>query len=223
MLLSLTREFARVVLQAVVQSLEPEDPCMLPRDVIFQSGGYRRRGDRTRKSNIATRFGNIVLWRRGYRSWQRGEETVFPIERMLGLTENVSPALLDLLGRSLASAGMSQQATLAVIQEQCGVRMGVKRLRACLASLADAVEPLRQTSQVDRLLEMLTQAGGSSGSRKPVLMRWSHVGARRILTLRTILLSGVWESTYAAYLSKHQTPEIRPYERNQPTILQKAA
>lgn len=445
MLLSLTREFARVVLQAVVQSLEPEDPGMLPRDVIFQSGGYRRRGDRTRKSNIATRFGNIVLWRRGYRSWQRGEETVFPIERMLGLTENVSPALLDLLGRSLASAGMSQQATLAVIQEQCGVRMGVKRLRACLASLADAVEPLRQTSQVDRLLEMLTQAGGSSGSRKPVLsvgrdgislrqyqhsffevataatisvydragkrlgtvylayppelgqatmdallsdllrelferftgplprlayvtdsgsnevdyyrrvlkkmkhpvsgqrlewtrvadfyhvservwamadalfpknqqqqaqawarrmlkdlkrpsgasrvlhsaaslyhrrklgatrrkdfwkayrylqnrtahlkyhdyrrnhlpigsgvteaacktvftqrlklsgMRWSHVGARRILTLRTILLSGVWESTYAANLSKHQTPEIRPYERNQPTILQKAA
>jgi len=169
MLLSITREFGRVVLQAVVQSLEPEDPRLLPRDVTFQCGGYRRRGDRTRNAGIATRFGNIVLWRRGYRSWQRGEETIFPIEWMLGLTENVSPALLDLLGRSLASAGMSQQATLAVLQEQCGVSMGVKRLRACLASLADAVEPLRQTSQVDRLLELLAQAGESSGSRKPVL------------------------------------------------------
>lgn len=169
LLLSITRQFARIVLQAVVQSLEPDDPRLHPRDVLFECGGYRRRGDRTRNANIATRFGNIVLWRRGYRSWQRGEETIFPLELMLGLTENVTPAMLDLVGRSLASAGMSQQATLAVVKEQCDVSMGVKRLRSCLESLADATEPLRQTAQVDKLLEMLAQAGESSGSRKPVL------------------------------------------------------
>lgn len=195
LLLSITRQFGRIVLQAVVQSLEPEDPRLLPRDVTFLCGGYRRRGDRTRNASIATRFGNIVLWRRGYRSWQRGEETIFPIEQMLGLTESVSPALLDLLGRSLASAGMSQQATLAVIKEQCGVSMGVKRLRACLASLADAVEPLRQTAQVDRLLELLRQAGESSGSRKPVL----SVG-RDGISLRQYL-HGFFEVAAAATVS----------------------
>jgi hypothetical protein len=54
-------------------------------------------------------------------------------------------------------------------------------------------------------------------------MRGSHSGARRILALRTILLSGVWESTYAAYLSERRTPDIQPYERNQATTLQNAA
>jgi len=55
------------------------------------------------------------------------------------------------------------------VKEQCDVSMGVKRLRSCLASLADAIEPLRQAAQVDKLLEMLAEAGESSGSRKPVL------------------------------------------------------
>jgi len=203
MLLSLVREFGRLLLQAVVQSLEPEDPSWLSRDVYFQSGGYRRRGDRTRNVNIGTRFGSIVLWRRGYRSWQRGEETIFPIELLLGLTENLSPALLDLVGRSMASAGMSQQATLAVIKEQCGVSMGVKRLRACTASLAEAVEPLRQEAQVDRLLEMLQQAAESSGSRKPVLA----VG-RDGITLRQYQYS-FFEVATAATVSVYDRERLR--------------
>jgi hypothetical protein len=169
LLLTLLREFGRVLLQTVVQSLEPDDPRLIPGDIVFQCGGYRRRRDRTRNGNIATRFGNIVLWRRGYRSWQRGEETIFPLERMLGLTENVSPALLDLIGKSLGSAGMSQQMALALIREQCGVSMGVKRLRKCLNSLAESLEPLRHEAQLEKLIELLTQADRSSGSRKPVL------------------------------------------------------
>lgn len=196
-LLGIVREFGRLVLQAVVQSLEPEDPQLLSRDVYYQCGGYRRRGDQTRNANIGTRFGNIVLWRRGYRSWQRGEETIFPVELLLGLTENLSPALLDLVGRSLASAGMSQQATLTLIKEQCGVSMGVKRLRACTASLADAVEPLRQEAQVDRLLEMFRQAAESSGARKPVLA----VG-RDGITLRQYKYS-FFEVATAATVSVH--------------------
>lgn len=168
-LVALVRELGRLILQAVAESLEPQDPKLLPRDVTYLCGGYRRRGDRTRNANIATRLGNITLWRRGYRSWQRGEETIFPLEKMLGLTENLSPALLDLVGRSMAAAGMSQQATIAAIKEQCGVSIGVKRLRAAIASLADSMEPLRQSSQVDKLIEMLKIAGQSSGSRKPVL------------------------------------------------------
>lgn len=168
-LLNAVREFGRVVLQLTLDCLEPTGPHQLPRDIYYQCGGYRRRGDRTRNANLSTRLGNIVLVRRGYRSWQRGEETIFPIEIMLGLTENCSPALLDLLGRSISQAGMSQQATLDVIKQQCGVSMGVKRLRAATEALANSLELLRQTSQVDRLIELLRVASESSGSRKPVL------------------------------------------------------
>ena len=44
-------------------------------------------------------------------------------------------------------------------------------------------------------------------------MRWSHEGAARILTLRTVLLSGTWEATYAASL-KSNTASIRAYCSN---------
>jgi hypothetical protein len=43
-------------------------------------------------------------------------------------------------------------------------------------------------------------------------MRWKHEGARTVLTLRVILLSGIWEEVYAATLkSSHITP-IRTYQ-----------
>ena len=44
-------------------------------------------------------------------------------------------------------------------------------------------------------------------------MRWSNEGAARILTLRTILLSGTWEATYGASLTTN-LPSIRPYTPN---------
>lgn len=168
-LLALMREIGRLVLQAAVQALEPDDIAALPENVYFQCGGYRRRSDRTPRRVIATRFGNVTLWRTGYRSWQRGEETIFPLERFLGLVENVSPALLDWIGKTTAGAGMSQSATLDAIQEHAGVSMGVKRLRACVTVLAERLAPLRQTHQVDALLNMLENAAHSSGNRKPVL------------------------------------------------------
>lgn len=164
-----SRNFTREILQAVIQSLEPSDPQMLPRDIFYQCGGYRRRGDRTRNAFISTIFGNITLYRIGFRSWQRGEETIFPLELMLGLTHNVSPALLDLCGRSLGSGGMSQSATLERIREECGVTMGVGRLRDALASLAEDLKPLREEHQVNAIVAMLHQAHHSRGIRKPVL------------------------------------------------------
>ena len=80
--LLLVREIALLILQAAVQSLEPDNVTTMPKDLYFQCGGYRRRSARTANRSIATRFGNITLWRTGYRSWQRGEETIFPLELM---------------------------------------------------------------------------------------------------------------------------------------------
>ena len=168
-LMLLVREIGRLILQAAVQSLQPEDTSTLPKNVHYLCGGYRRRAKPTANRSIATRFGNITLWRIGYRSWQRGEETIFPLEMMLGFVENVSPAMLDWIGKTIAAAGMSQKATLDAIKQGAGVCMGVKRLRACTEALASAMESLRQTHQVNALLEMLRIASQSSGSRKPVL------------------------------------------------------
>lgn len=193
-LLVLVREFGRLALQAVVQSLEPSDATFLPKDLYFQCGGYRRRAKPTPNRSIATRFGDIVLWRTGYRSWQRGEETIFPLELMLGLVENVSPAMLDWIGQEIAAAGMSQQATLDAIRRGSGVSMGVKRLRGCTEALAATMEPIRQVHQADALLEMLQISGQNGGSRKPVLC----VG-RDGITLRQ--RKGVFEVATAATLS----------------------
>jgi hypothetical protein len=192
--LLLVREIALLILQAAVQSLEPDNVTTMPKDLYFQCGGYRRRSARTANRSIATRFGNITLWRTGYRSWQRGEETIFPLELMLGLVENVSPAMLDWIGQTMAGAGMSQQATLDGIKTQSGVSMGVKRLRSCVQSLADRLEPLRQTHQVSELIRLLETAAGSSGNRKPVL----SVG-RDGITLRQ--RAGYFEVATAATVS----------------------
>ena len=193
-LLLVVRNIGRLILQGSVQALEPCDFTGMPKDVWFKCGGYRRRSDRTANRSIATRFGNIVLSRTGYRSWQRGEETIFPLELLLGLVENVSPALLDWIGTTTAAAGMSQQSTLDGLKQYSGVSMGVKRLRACVETLADRLEPLRQSHQADALLEMLQRARESSGSRKPVL----SVG-RDGITLRHRI--GFFEVATAATLS----------------------
>jgi hypothetical protein len=168
-LIALLRTLGRLILQAMIQSLEPDNHQLLPRDLHHQCGGYRRRNEKTRNQSIATRFGNITLWRRGYRSWERDDKTIFPLEMMLGLTECVSPALLSFLGQATSSAGMSQDATIALLREQCDVKIGVKRLRRCLEVFSAPMAELRQTCQVDALLEALTQADQSSGNRKPVL------------------------------------------------------
>jgi hypothetical protein len=46
-------------------------------------------------------------------------------------------------------------------------------------------------------------------------MRWSHGGAKAILTLRTILLSKSWALTYHDVLKNHYPDNLRPYKEKQ--------
>jgi hypothetical protein len=165
----LTREIGRLLVESVVNALEPANPEQLPRDVWFQSSGYRRNRRKTRNAYVATLFGTVTLWRRGYRGWQTSDGTIFPLEMLLGLNQGASPALVDWLGRKMAEAGASQQRVLELLRQECGVVMGVKRLRACIERLSDAMSELRETHQVEALLAALAEAQKSSGSRKPVL------------------------------------------------------
>jgi hypothetical protein len=54
-------------------------------------------------------------------------------------------------------------------------------------------------------------------------MRWSHEGAKTILTLRTILISRSWEATYSSSLNSAYPADLRPYRENQYNILKNAA
>ena len=165
----LTREIGRLLIESVLNALEPENGEMLPRDVWFQCGGYRRNNRKTRNAYVATLFGTVTLWRRGYRGWQTSEGTIFPLEMLLGLNQGVTPALVDWLGRKMAEAGASQSRVLELLREECGVAMGVKRLRSCIDQLSGAMSELREEHQVEALLNALDQAHKSRGSRKPVL------------------------------------------------------
>jgi hypothetical protein len=78
-LLGLVREMARQLLEFVLNACEPSRPDELPKDVWFECGGYRRRNQKTANRNVASRFGDIVLHRYGYRSWQAGDGSIFPL------------------------------------------------------------------------------------------------------------------------------------------------
>jgi hypothetical protein len=168
-LLGLMREMGRQLLELVLNACEPCRPDELPKDVWFECGGYRRRNQKTANRNVASRFGDIVLHRYGYRSWQAGDGSIFPLEMLLGLNHSATPALVDWIGRHIATAGSNQAAVIELLRSDCGVTMGVKRLRQCVEQLSEAMEEFRQEHQVDVLLEALKQAVGSSGSRKPVI------------------------------------------------------
>jgi hypothetical protein len=67
-LFGLVREMGRQVLELVLNACEPGQPDKLPKDIWFESGGYRRRHTKTANRHVSSRFGDIVLHRCGYRS-----------------------------------------------------------------------------------------------------------------------------------------------------------
>ena len=99
------RELGRVIAGWAYNRVEPDDPETLPHDVHYDGSHYRRLNHQTANRNVSrTRFGKIVLWRFGYRDWQRegGEPTWFPLERTLGLLGGATPALTSAVGRYFA-------------------------------------------------------------------------------------------------------------------------
>lgn len=168
-LIRLVRVIGRHLLESVLNACEPAEADLLPNNLWIECGGYRRRNEKTARRNVASRFGDLVLHRRGYRSWQSGDGSIFPLEMMLGLNHSATPAVVDWIGRNMAAAGSNQASVIELLRTTCGVTMGVKRLRACTQQLSQSMGELRQPHQVDELLRALTEAANSSGSRKPVL------------------------------------------------------
>lgn len=165
------REFARQVVEATYNAIEPVSPEQAPHDVKLENTGYRRVNKKTDNPHVATLFGTIRLRRLLFRPWDRDsrESAIFPLELQLGLTHGATPALAERAAHYLAQAGASQRIVRERLLSQHGVSIGVKRLRKVTASVSQAMEQHLREFQVLRVLELLEKARNSSGNRKPVL------------------------------------------------------
>ena len=204
------QELGRIVTEWAYNHVEPNDPQSLPRDVHVEGSGYRRLNQKTPNRNVATRFGKITLWRFGYRDWQRegGGPVLFPLERTLGLVGGATPALASAAGRYLAEAGATQEGVLKRLRRELHAaaarasRQGVIRHRK--RDYRRAYEYLRTRAKFMQYWEYRRHhlpigSGVTEAACKTVFtqrlklsgMRWKHEGARTVLTLRVILLSGI--------------------------------
>jgi hypothetical protein len=163
----LLRELGRIIVEWTFNHLEPHDRRDLPGQI--ESGGtwYRRRG-KTPNRKVATTFGTITLWRTLYQDVHGVEPAIFPLEIRLGLEAGrAAPALAERAAR--AAVTLPQDAVLAVLRDDHGVRWSVSTLRAVIAGVAAGMGGHRHDAQAARLLGWLEQADRSSGGRKPVL------------------------------------------------------
>jgi len=163
------REMGRRAVEHTYNALEPDDVATLPKHVRFEGACYTRLNRKT-PQHVWTLFGQIRLFRVGYRSTTKnGDATLFPLAHALGLTHGASPALASLAGRLFAGAGMTQRQIRALLRAEHGIGWGVKKLRQFLWALDERMTPQRHDSQVARLLSLLAEAHASKGKHEPVL------------------------------------------------------
>lgn len=163
------RELGRHITQCTYNHLESPAVAALPQHVSLACGLYTRLNQKT-PQNVWTLFGQIRLWRVGYRPTDKsGEPTIFPLAMALGLVHGASAALAGRAAHLLGEAGMTQNQTLKRLRQDHGVGWGVKKLREVTAAVAEALAEQRQEVQVKKLLEWLEQARVSKGRHRPLL------------------------------------------------------
>lgn len=162
------RELGRQIVQAVYNRVEPA-AASLPKHVHFEASQYTRLNVKT-PQNAWTLFGQIRLWRTGYRPTDKtSDPTIFPLAYALGLIHGATPALAERAAAHASDSGMSQQRVLEELRQQHGVGWGVKKLRQVLEFVSAEMIEQRQHVQAERLLELLRQANAARGGHKPVL------------------------------------------------------
>jgi len=162
------REAGRKVVHAVYNRVEPVVES-LPKHVRFEASQYTRLNRKT-PQNVWTLFGQVRLYRVGYRpSDKTGDPTLFPAALALGLIQGASPALAERAAGLMSDTGMTQQTVLKRLKQDHGVGWGVKKLRQVTAFLSEELAEQRHEVQVEKLLELLQQATASKGKHKPVL------------------------------------------------------
>jgi hypothetical protein len=163
------RQLGQAIVHWTYNQVEPAAVPQLPAHLRFQGSMFRRLARKTPQT-VSTLFGNVTVYRLGYRAAPtEGEPVLFPLCQELGLIHGVTPALLQRVARYQAESGATQKQTLARLRHEHGLSMSVKRLRQVTAWLADALEPHRAAAQAEQVLRWLTHAQAARGAYRPVL------------------------------------------------------
>ena len=169
-LVRLLDEIGRVILQAVFNGLEPEDPEQAAPSLHFDNNFYRRRDRSPRRQGIGTRFGTIALERIRYEPCDAdlGLTSLFPLEMRLGIVSGKATlALADRLGQWTAQH--TQETVHRLLQEEHHVSWSVSTIRKIMTDLSADLTPLTHQAQLEHLLKLLQQAHDSKGPHRPVL------------------------------------------------------
>jgi hypothetical protein len=162
----LTRELGRVALQDTLNSLEPDDPGLLPEEITTAGTRYRRRFKSP--CRVDSTFGTLSLRRWLYEPREAGERCLFPLELLLGLVaQAATPALADRVGRLVAVH--PQRAVLRLLKEDNGLKWSHSLLRKVSAEVAAIISGNREAAQIKQVLGWLKQAYRSRGPHDPVL------------------------------------------------------
>jgi hypothetical protein len=163
------RQLGRGIVQHTYNHLEPADVSAVAKHVHFEAAPYTRLNAKT-PQNAWTLFGQVRLWRVGYRPTDKGSDpTLFPLALALGLVQGASAALAGRAARLLADSGMTQQQALQRLRHDHGVGWGVKKLRQVTQAVSAALAEQRHDVQVQQVLAWLEQASAGTGRHKVVL------------------------------------------------------
>ena len=161
------REVGRLIVEHVVNRIEPESPRELLPEVCFE-GAYYRRKQKTPLRNLNCTFGAIALRRCLYQPSESSGRCLFPLQRQLGILGGVAtPALADEVAR--AAADHPQRQVLDSLREQNGVQWSAQTLRKVVAAVDELYTPQRHEAQVEKVLGWLSVARDSRGKHAPVL------------------------------------------------------
>ena len=89
------RELGRRLTEESVNRIEPEDAAQLPEWLTINGDSHTPNSTKTPHKHTLAFFGEITLWRFGWRTPDHTGETVFPLEEALGLIRGCTPALAE--------------------------------------------------------------------------------------------------------------------------------
>ena len=160
------RCLGRIILQWLLNHVEPDDPEQNPARLCHDGERYRRRAKHP--NTIATLFGEITICRFLYEPLERGERSIHPLEMRLGIQAGLAtPALAERVGQWAAQH--PQRTVLDLLRREHDVAWSCTTLRKLTKHLAEGMSPHREKAQVRRVLEWLKQAEASRGRHRPVL------------------------------------------------------
>ena len=163
---ALFREVGLRIMAWVLNHMEPECPEEMPSRLWLKGQASRRR--RKHRTQLATLFGPVVVWRRLYEPLTPGRRSIPPLERPLGIEAGfATPALAERGGRGAADP--TQRQVLEMLQHDHGVHWSCATLRKLLSSLSAGMAAHRHAAQIDQVVSWLHQARASTGRLQPLL------------------------------------------------------